>query len=218
MMKCKMKEILSGREEGAMAIESMIVLIILIFFLVFLLGFGILFYQQWAVTFTANDTASRLSQSYAYPNTDPIMGYVSGEMKAALSPYRYITANLESGNQEKGEKYAAWCLERCSLAYPSGEPEIVVETVYDAFAQRHVVVDITATYDIPFGGALKFFGLDDQRTYHATGRAMCMDISDYINSVNTANSICGTSFNSKIYSLIDSVLSVINTLIDAAED
>jgi len=61
-------------KDGALAIEGIIILTILIFFLVFLMGFGFLFYQQWLVVNTANDTAYRIAQSYAYPNTDPVMG------------------------------------------------------------------------------------------------------------------------------------------------
>lgn len=218
MRKRTCREWLQAREEGAMAVESMLVLIVLIFFLVFLLSLGILFYQQWAVVQTADDVSTRLGQSYAYPTTDPRMGYISADMKAVLSPYRYIGSKLEKGNEKKGENYAAWLLEKTSLAYAAGQPKIVVETVYDAFAQRHIVVDITAEYEIPLGAALTVFGISNKVTYHATGRAMCMDISDYLNSVNTANALCGLNFSSKIYSMIDSVLGLINTIREAGED
>lgn len=204
-------------DEGAVAIEGMIIMIFLIFFLTFLLSFGILLYQQWVVEFTAQDVSSRLGQSYAYPNTDPVMGYIHRDMKAALSPYRYLGSRLEYRNEVKGEKYAAWSLEQCSLVKPEGDPKIVVETVYDNFAQRHIVVDITVTYKIPLGGALKYFGLKDQLTYHATGRAMCLDVSDYIHSVNSANTLCGINFGSKALGAVNSVLGLINTINNARE-
>lgn len=215
MTTCKAK---NPRDEGAVEIEGMIVLMILIFFLTFLLGLGILYYQQWVVVYTANDTASRIGQSYAYPNADPVMGYVSKEMRSALSPFRYFGGKLKHGAADKGEKYAAWNLKECSLVPSEGDPEINVRTIYDDFAQRHIVVDITVTYRIPLGGALEFFGLKKEVTYHATGRAVCQDVSGYIHSVNSANSLCGNNFNSKILGTVDSVLSFINTIRDAMED
>lgn len=218
MMRVKWKDMLHGREEGALAVEGLFVFLVLIFFLVFLLNFSILLYQQWVVTFTANDTASRLGQSYAYPGADPIMGYVSAPMKAALSPYRYFGNKLADGCETKGELYAAWSLRESSLMPSAGQPKIEVKTVYDGFSQRHVVVDIEVKYKFPMGGILKFVGLGDTVTYHATGRAVCLDVSGYIHSVNSAASLCGNSFSSKIYSLVDKVLGFINTIRDALED
>ncbi|MBE6658118.1 MAG: hypothetical protein E7604_06715 [Ruminococcaceae bacterium] len=205
-------------KDGALAIEGIIILTILIFFLVFLMGFGFLFYQQWLVVNTANDTAYRIAQSYAYPNTDPVMGFVNASLKSSLSPYRYIGSSLKDDNAEKGEKFAEWRLDATSFAYAVSEPEIHVETVYDAFAQRHIVVDIKATYEIPFGGALSFFGLKDTVTYHATGRAMIMDVSDYMYGVNTLNAITGSTLKSEIIKTVDSILGLINTIRDAMED
>jgi len=182
------------------------------------MGFGFLFYQQWLVVNTANDTAYRIAQSYAYPNTDPVMGFVNASLKSSLSPYRYIGSSLKDDNAEKGEKFAEWRLDATSFAYAVSEPEIHVETVYDAFAQRHIVVDIKATYEIPFGGALSFFGLKDTVTYHATGRAMIMDVSDYMYGVNTLNAITGSTLKSEIIKTVDSILGLINTIRDAMED
>ena len=217
----KMKKLLSSwrrKQDGALAIEGIIILTILIFFLVFLMGFGFLFYQQWHVVNTANDAAYRIAQSYAYPNTDPVMGFVNASLKSSLSPYRYIGSSLKEDNAEKGEKYAEWRLDATSLAYAVSEPDIHVQTVYDGFAQRHIVVDISAEYEIPFGGALAFFGLDDTVTFHATGRAMLMDVSDYMYSVNSLNAITTSTLKSDILKTVDSILGLINTIIDAMED
>jgi len=206
------------RDDGALAIEGIIILTVLIFFLVFLMGFGFLFYQRWLVTMTANDTATRIAQSYAYPTTDPVMGYVNSGLKSSLSPYRYIGSSLKDRDAEKAEKYAEWRLDATAFAYAVSEPEIHVETMYDGFAQRHIVVDITVKYEIPFGGALAFFGLDDTVTYHATGRAVIMDVSDYMYSVTTLNTLTNQTFRSKVVGMVDSILGLINTIIDALED
>lgn len=206
------------REEGAVAVEGVIMMTFMIFFLVFLMAFGFLFYQQWNIVFTANDTATRLAQSYAYPAADPIQGYISSGMKSSLSPFRYFGTKLEKANAEKGEKYASWSISQGSLAYAVGEPEIVIETAHDGFAQRHIVVDITATYEIPFGGALKFFGMDGTITYHATGRAVCTDLSDYVFSINTLKTFASNNLGSDVYGAIDSILGLINTIRENLED
>ena len=214
----RIKKFLFREDRGAMAVEGIIIMTMLIFFLVFLMSFGFLLYQQWAVVYAANDAATRTAQSYAYPNTDPVMGFINSSMKASLSPYRYLSSNLKEGNVHKAEAYARWSLERGSLATAVDEPEIVVETVYDGFAQRHVVVDITATYEIPFGLALEFFGMDSTVTYHATGRAACMDVSDYIYSVNAAKSLADQTLGSKVAGAVNKVLGLISNVIDALED
>lgn len=206
------------REDGALAIEGMIILTVTIFFLVFLLGFGFLFYQRWLVSAVANDTAARIAQNYAYPMTDPVMGFVDSSLKSSLSPYRYIGSSLKDSNAEKAEKYAVWRLDATDFAYAVSEPDIHVETMYDDFAQRHIVVDITVEYEIPFGGALAFFGLDKTVKYHATGRAVIMDVSDYMYSVTTLKTISNQTFKSKIIGTIDAVLGLINTIRDAIED
>lgn len=205
----QIKEFLLRRERGALEVEGLIIMTMMIFLLVFLLSFGFLFYQQWVVSFTANDTATRIAQSYAYPNTDPVMGYINQSMKSSISPFRYLGSHLSEGNKDKGETYATWCLKTASLSYAEGEPRIIVQTIYDDFARRHIVVDITARYEIPFGGALEFFGFDGHVTYHATGRAVCQDLSDYVIGVQVAKSLTGETFGSKIVGTYNSVVKLI---------
>ncbi len=53
------------REDGMMMVEGMLALLATIMVLICLLGFGFLFYQQWAVCNIANDTATRIAQTYA---------------------------------------------------------------------------------------------------------------------------------------------------------
>ena len=64
-------------ERGALMLDGMIAMTVTILMLVFLMSFGFLLYQQWMVSNIANDTATRIAQSYAYPNTDPVIGYVN---------------------------------------------------------------------------------------------------------------------------------------------
>ena len=203
-----LKTHLSRCGAGMEAVEGMIVMTIMVFVLTMFLSFGFLLYQQYAVSSAASDTAARLAQSYAYPDTDPVMGFISRTMKSSMSPFRYLSSHLEDKNAEKGEKYALWSLEQISFANEVAPPQIEVRTQGDSFAQRHVEVEITATYEIPFGGALVYFGMPDTVTYHATGYGACMDPSNYIHSVDTLNNLV-TLVDSKLVGAIDSILSTI---------
>lgn len=199
-------------QQGMEAVEGMIVMTMMIFILVLFLSLGFLFYQRWVVSSVANDTASRIAQSYAYPEADPVMGYISRAMKLSVSPFRYLGSGLENKNSEKGKQYALWSLEQVSMATLVSEPTIEVRTVNDTFAQSHVEAEITATYEIPFGGVLEYFGLSREVTYHAVGYAMTTDISHYMRSVDTLTALSSNTFGNSVLGAINSVLKAIQDI------
>lgn len=207
----RLRTCLLRRERGMEIVEGMIVMTLMVFVLTMFLSFGFLLYQQLVVSSVANDTASRLAQSYAYPDSDPVMGFITRTMKCSVSPFRYLTGHLSDKNAEKGEKYARWSLEQISFANEVSPPDIEVRTLSDSFAQRHVEVEISATYEIPFGGALVYFGLPETVTYHAVGYGSCVDLSNYIHSVDTLNNLF-TLVDSKAVSAIDSIFSAIHKM------
>lgn len=185
---CAAESRICCEEKGVVEIEGMIIMTILIFLLVFLMSFGFLLYQRWMVSVVANDTAFRIGQSYVYSTTDPVMGFLKDSVKKSVSPFRYTFLDgrnlvLHLQNKKKAENYALWDLSISRLAYTAKKPIVKYDVVYDAFAQRHVVVDITADYEIPFGGALEYFGLKKTVTFHATGRSFCHDISHTVYTI-----------------------------------
>ena len=194
-------------------LEAMILMILAIFVMIFFMSFGFLFYQRWTVQHVANDVATRIGQSYANPEADPVMGFVSSAGKAAMSPYRYLGSKLKSENARKGKEYGVWGLHISSLAYEQGDPEIEVKVVHDAFAQRHVEVKVRAVYEIPFGGALQYFGLQKQVVYEAAGYAVCTDISDYVSSVNSLYTISGSLFPFSSTGAVDKILKLIDDIV-----
>ena len=191
--------------DGMEAVEGVIILTLMTFLFVFFLSFGFLFYQQCVVATAANDTATRIAQSYAYGGADPVMGFISRDMRVSLSPYRYWTGRLANHRAYMGENYAFWYLDKASFAIPQGNPDIQVRTEHDGLAQRHVEVEITATYEIPLGGILTYIGVNRFTEYHAVGRAVCVDLSDYIYTVNTANAFSEITLGSKTLGTINSV-------------
>lgn len=220
-----MRRWLTKEDGGSMMIDGMIAMLFTILILVFLMSIGFLFYQQWIVSQVANDTATRVAQSYVYPNTDPIMGYINVDQIADVPIFRYIgtypvgekhylRGGLADENSEKGEKVADWALKQSSLAYPVSDPVIQVETVYDSLARRHVEVTITAEYEIPLGGALQYFGLDKTITYTATGEAVCIDILDYVNTVDSVRAISQNVYGSTTMQAINAIIEMVGSIAD----
>ena len=196
--------------EGMEAVEGLLVLTAMTLMLVFFMSFGFLFYQQSVVATAANDAATRIAQSYAYGGADPVMGFISRSMRVSLSPYRYwlsldMTPSLQERREDMAEKYAKWYLSRASFALEQGTPEIIARTVHDGLAQRHIEVDITVSYELPVGWILQLIGIDKVVEYHATGRAVCLDLSDYIYTVNTANAFTNYTAGSKLLGAFNSV-------------
>lgn len=191
-------------------LEAMIVMIPAIFIMLFFMSYGFLFYQRWTVHHVANDVATRIAHTYANPEADPVMGFISGAGKAAMSPYRYIGKGLEGKNKQRGKEYAVWGLHISSLAYEQSEPEIEVEVVHDAFAQRHVKVKIRTVYEIPFGGALQYFGFQKVMTYEAEGYAVCTDLSDYVCSVNALYTLSNDAFPFRVTGTLEKILKLID--------
>ena len=146
------------------------------------------------------------------PKTDPVMNFFDRNMRRAVSPFRYIfyKEDLAQKNADKGEAYVRWCLKSSSMAKAVSKPEVEVRTVHDGLAQRHIEVKITAVYHIPMGGFLEYFGGEKDVTYSTVGRAVCVDPSDYIYSVNTvtaiASDIAGTG---TVMELVDSAITTV---------
>lgn len=178
------QSLLRVQEDGMEAIEGLLVITLTLFVLFFIWGYGFLLFQQFVVIRAADETANKIAQTYAYAETDPITGYISKEVKVALSPSRYQSGKLQEKNEQRAIKYGKWLVRKGSLATQVGMPVVEAKTVYDGVAQRHVVVNITAEYRIPFGNFLELFGVSGTRVYYATGRAMCTDLSHYINTVD----------------------------------
>lgn len=212
-----MKRTVQKEDNGSLMLDGMIAMLLTMVLLVFLMGFGFLLYQQWVVSSVADDTASRIAQSYAYPNTDPVIGYLNVDIIRSAPLFRYNISGNTQKNANKAEKYAAWSLNGSSLAYPVSEPEIQVREVYDGLARRHIEVAIQAEYEIPFGGALEYFGLKKTVTYRAVGSGVCVDILDYVNTVDTFKALTDQTFGSEALDAANSVLSMVHKIIELFE-
>ena len=80
-----------------------------------------------------------------------------------------------------------------------------------------MVRTIQAEYEIPFGGALEYFGLSRTVTYSGTGEAVCVDILDYVNTVDTFKALTDQTFGSKALGAVNSILGTIRKIRDLFE-
>lgn len=199
-------------EDGMEALEGLLVYTLTLFVLFFIWAFGFLLYQNWAVQYVATDTATRIAQTYAYDYADPITGFISTAASAQLSPYRY-DEDLKEINANRAGKYAEYCLKNTGFSKSRGM-QISVKSVTDSIAQRHIEVTVTATYEIPFGFAMRLFGQSPYRQFSATGRAGCVDIKNYIytiKTINTFGSVIGKGFDSDLVKTIEKSISLIKS-------
>ena len=98
------QSLLRVQEDGMEAIEGLLVITLTLFVLFFIWGYGFLLFQQFVVIRAADETANKIAQTYAYAETDPITGYISKEVKVALSPSRYQSGKLQEKNEQRAIK------------------------------------------------------------------------------------------------------------------
>lgn len=199
------------QEDGMEAIEGLLVILLMLFVLLYIWAYGFLLYQNWAVQYVATDTASRIAQTYAYPYSDPVTGFVSASIRAKLSPYRYQDGTIAQNNAARAERYAKYMLKNTVFS-PEQNIKIRVETVHDNVAHQHIEVTVTAVCEIPFGFAMKYFGQSPYRTFTATGRAVCTDIKHYIYTIKTIDSFednIGLGIDSRFIKTIENSIKLI---------
>lgn len=215
-MKKWKQSLLHMQEDGMEAIEGLLVITLMLFVLFYIWAYGFLLYQNWAVQYVATDTASKIAQTYGYSYSDPVTGFVSQSMRRGLSPYRYSKNEkntAESANSTRAEKYSKWGLRQVGFSQSRGMT-VDTEVVHDALGRSHVEVKVTASYEIPFGFAMKYFGQNPYRTFTATGRAVCLDLQHYIFTYETVNSVestIGFGIDSKTVKALEKIVSMIRT-------
>lgn len=203
------------KQNGEMMIEAILVMIPTIFILVFLLGLGFLIYQQWNIQLVADDIANKVSSTYKYMEVDTTSGDVSIEQLKKVEIYRnlFSMSKYKTLNTNKAKESGKTLLRKTNFSVPINEEEITLNVVEDSLARRHLCVTVVGNYKIPFAEGLEIFGIKGKRKYKAISYAECIDMSDYISTVNyvkeAPNIVLG---DSKIIGAIDSWINVIKKI------
>ena len=201
-------------DSGEVMIESIIVIILTIFILVFILGLGFLLVQKWTINTVAEDTANKIAQTYKLTYTDPVTGYTGTADLKNISLYRnsLFKSVTEIANQAKAKSYANYRMKKTSFGNLNNT-QISMQVDQDSLSRAHVVVTVKTSYVIPFGVFLKPIGIDGTLDYEATAVAECQDLSDYINTVDFVKAVTSDTLglgSSELIKLFNNILRAVS--------
>lgn len=214
-----MRKFMAKSEKGEIMIESMLTLIPTLFVLIFLIGLGFLLYQHWNIQYTADDIANKVATSFSYYTSELSTNEITKTDIKERELYRYLFQidkyNTEAKN--RGENYGDEMLDFTTFANPIGDENIEIsEAESDSLARRHITVKVTGKYKIPFCEGLEIFGISGEQTYVATSVAECVDLVDYVGTVNyvkNCNSMLQIT-NLGVIKAVNSWMKALNHIID----
>ncbi len=187
-----MKKKAHVNESGEVMLEGLIVYTITVFLLFFLLAIFSVLFQAWNVQTIANETAAKAAATYKLADSDLADPYVSVDQITGISRFRYWFGDdsLEREAETKSFEYSQDRLQKTTYTKAVTQPEVAVQVKEDTLARRHIEVTITGEYTVPFGEALSYFGFDSIAHYETTASAECLDLIDYIDTVDFAGKQC----------------------------
>lgn len=194
---------------GEIMLEALIVYMVTMLLLFLIVSIFSVLFQAWGIQVIANETATKVAQTYRLSDANITTGYATSEQIWDVSTYRYWWGNLELEQKvsDRVKNYAKVRLLNTSFAKQKTEPEIEVKVKKDALARKHIEVTITSQYEVPFGEILCYFGFESMLTYTVTGYAECLDLIDYINTVDFAGQQVKLGiFDSQLISMLNSIL------------
>jgi len=176
-------------ENGNVVIEASIVLTIAVVMVAVLINLGMMLYNRNLMENVATNTAVNIANVYSSTYRDPMMGYMDDSEFYKTELYRYLANVFTSAHDEtaarKGTWYAKYSLKKNEISKIE-DPRIGVDIVRKpgTLIQHQVVVTIEAKYDAPLTA---IWGGNNKATYTVEGRADCIDLLDYFNTVGTVN-------------------------------
>ena len=204
-------------ESGEVMLEGLIVYTITAFLLFFLLAIFSVLFQAWNVQTIANETAAKAAATYKLADSDLADPYVSVEQITGISRFRYWFGDdsLEREAETKSFEYSQDRLQKTTYTKAVTQPEVVVQVKEDTLARRHIEVTITGEYTVPFGEALSYFGFDSIAHYETTASAECLDLIDYIDTVDFAGKQCSLDIlGSSLVGAINKMMKLIHDITD----
>lgn len=212
-----MKKKAHVNESGEVMLEGLIVYTITVFLLFFLLAIFSVLFQAWNVQTIANETAAKAAATYKLADSDLADPYVSVDQITGISRFRYWFGDdsLEREAETKSFEYSQDRLQKTTYTKAVTQPEVAVQVKEDTLARRHIEVTITGEYTVPFGEALSYFGFDSIAHYETTVSAECLDLIDYIDTVDFAGKQCSLDIlGSSLVGAINKMMKLIHDITD----
>lgn len=207
-------------ESGEVMLEGMIVMVITMIMLIFLLGLGFIYYQRYVVTSITNDAAIKIADTYAYPMSDLVIGYVEPDEFTSRNLYRAILTriggdSMHDNNEAKITAYIERQLEKTNFSGVIKDVQVTMEVVTDSTLRSHIEVETVCEFNTPFGFALEFLGLNRTFTYKTYGRADCTDKMEYISTSDYFYRVLSASdVKSKTLKMANSITKFIYKIIE----
>lgn len=208
-----MKERKRENESGVIMLEALIVYMVTIFLLFFILALFSVFYHLWNMQTIANETAALVAQTYKLEDSPVDTGSVSLKQLCDMDEYRYVLGNskaLERDAVSRIKDYAEGRLDHTSFVKKVVEPKISAEVKSHALASRHIEMTLSESFQVPFGDILDYFGYDSTITYEAKAYANCIDVIDYIGTVDYAKQQTALSQFGSAVKMINAILKLCN--------
>lgn len=198
-------------------LESLIVYTITTFLLFFILAIFSVLFQRWNIQVIANESATRVAQTYRFSTADTVTGQIEESGITSVDKYRYASSGneLEKLAEDKIQKYAKKRLKKTTFTKDVTEPVIKATVAHDGMGRRHIEVTISGEYSVPFGQALSYFGFGGTTVYETTAYAECIDLSDYINTIDfVENQVTLDQFDSKFVKMVDKILKLFDNILN----
>jgi len=198
---------------GEIMLEGLLVVIVTMFLLLFVIAMFSYLFFRWNIQTAANDTAARYAQSYSYiaygGNVSLDTGKPAMVGDISIDPYRYIF--LHSPEKTTAIDYANDRLRKSTAGFAIGSPKIDIKIISDIIGRRHVEVKITGNYKVLMQDvfAIKIFRLDRVFSYEVYGYADCVDLLDYLNTVNYIEWVANDALNSKVVDLLNNIIELV---------
>lgn len=201
------------QERGEVMLESMIVMLVTMFVLLWLMALGFVYYQRYVTTVVTNDAAVKIASTYNNVSSDIVMGYVNTEALSGRDLYRrFSSGNLESTNEDRAQAYIRYILDQANFVGVVEEVDVELKLELDSTLRRHVELTTTCTYNTPLGQVMEFLGMNRQDTYQVKACADCTDYADYISTVDYQYAWASGAFG-KAPGVVGDAITLINTLV-----
>ena len=202
-----------GKENGAVMVEGMIVVLVTMMILVWLISLGFVYYQRYLVTAITNDACTKVAATYNNADSDIVMGYINSSDITNRNLYR-TSSSMDaqfSVNKEKAEQYINYILTKTNFVGTIKKVDVKMDLVKDSALRQHIRLETAVTFNTPLGFILDLFGMDGVKTYYSTARSDCTDIINYMSSVDFGNYVLsGNEVDLKVVKLINSLMGVYN--------
>jgi hypothetical protein len=95
-----------------------------------------------------------------------------------------------NAGEERAAIYSSSRLEKMSILDPVNS-QLEAKVHSEGLGRRYIEVTLKNRYKVPANGIVRYFGLPEEVTFTAVGRAECIDVIDYVNLVGYINFVDG---------------------------